>query len=106
MEGEPELPQAIARTTNTWWCTCSKCTVMPEEIECQCCQENHYLTITLEAIAGSEDEDEVCITSHADFGGLIGSWTVNDVLDTQLELEETAKRGWAKRSAFFRDLPN
>ncbi|KAJ8346706.1 hypothetical protein SKAU_G00281070 [Synaphobranchus kaupii] len=80
MEGEPDLPQAIARTTNMWWCTCSKCTVMPEEIECQCCQENHYLATTLEAMAGAEDE--FGITAHAEFRGLIGSWTVETLFWT------------------------
>ena len=66
-------PTAVAvrdRVTDKWWCTCSKCQIMPTEVECYCCHEWELVMPPMQDLSIDEEASvpaSVCITNHTDF---------------------------------------
>ena len=45
-----EQPSGETRRTNTSWCTCDRCAVMPTEKVCVCCKELAFLSKIVEGL--------------------------------------------------------
>lgn len=46
--GNLESPSGESWRTNTSWCLCDQCALMPTEKECVCCKELAFLSKTVE----------------------------------------------------------
>ena len=96
-DDEVEEPQPAPRTGQDWWCGCGKCTPMPTEKECLCCQEWDLLIPILEEVEQAQQTDEEndiqisCVTDHHDFW----AHTVPGVLDTFFRMKRI---NWKKHS--------
>ena len=48
--GDLNSSSGESRRTNTSWCLCDRCAVMPTEVECICCKELAFLSKTVEGL--------------------------------------------------------
>ncbi|XP_035984146.1 P2X purinoceptor 7-like [Fundulus heteroclitus] len=60
---EEDIGDRSHRLTNTDWCKCGNCVIMPTVDECKCCTETHLVDQEVES-AGLQ-----CITLHEGFQG-------------------------------------
>lgn len=82
------------RVGDKWWCTCSKCQLMPTEVESYCCHEWELVMPQMQNLSIADEEASapasVCITHHQDFPTILHA----GVLQTFFHIP---KINWKKR---------